>query len=492
MHDSKAAFNVGQKAAQLGYSETVLNITFYKIDIERTDCLYALPTKTPDASEFSSARFDAALQLSPHLNDLFSDVKNVGHKRAGSANLYVCGSNSRSAFKSKPVSFMVFDEVDEMNQENITLAEERTSGQPSSNIWKISTPTVPDFGINIDFQASTQEHWVFKCPHCHRKTEFIFPDCLVIVGEGHADPRIKETHLICKECKHKLDHNQKMDFLGVHNAEWISFGDPQSDTRGFYVNQLYSIALEPWKIAKLYFLSMQSKPAEQEFWNSKIGLPHLVAGAKLSETDIEKCIGLPHHAPLVTMGVDQGKWLHYEIAAWTFDDDLGADLNISATPHVLKIGKAVEFDELDVLMKEFQIRSCVVDAQPEKRLAYAFATRFWGHVKLAYYTKGQSAKLMTIDPDEDQHRILVDRTYWLDMALNRFRIKKIIVPASVPQEYKDNLTKLVRRYKVKDDNQVAEYVSLGADHFGHARAYNEMALPLGASLVTNKSIRVFL
>ncbi len=159
MHDSQAARNVGMKGAQLGFTETVLDITLYNIDINALDCLYVLPTKTPDASEFSAARFDPALELSPHLAKLFSNVKNVGHKRAGAANLYIRGSNSRSSLKSIPVGFIVFDEVNEMNQENIPLAEERTSGQANPVIWKISTPTVPGKGISLVFDGSPQEHF---------------------------------------------------------------------------------------------------------------------------------------------------------------------------------------------------------------------------------------------------------------------------------------------------------------------------------------------
>ncbi|KKK88029.1 hypothetical protein LCGC14_2747310, partial [marine sediment metagenome] len=225
MHDSEYQINIGQKCAQVGFSETVLNITFFKIDIERKDCFYVLPTKTPDATEFSAARFDAALELSSHLGNLFSNVKNVGHKRAGSANLYVAGSNSRSALKSKPVAFLVFDELDEMDQDNISLAEYRTSGQIDPITWKISTPTIPNKRINKVFLRSTQDHWVFKCPHCNRKTELIFPECLIITAEVSTDPEIKNSHLICKECKHKLDHRNKREWLGIENAEWVSFGD---------------------------------------------------------------------------------------------------------------------------------------------------------------------------------------------------------------------------------------------------------------------------
>jgi phage terminase large subunit GpA-like protein len=130
MHDSEAELNVGQKSAQMGYTETVLNITFYNIDVRNIDCLYVLPAKTPDASDFSAARFDPALELSPHLSKIFSEVKNVGHKRAGTTNLYIRGSRSRAGLKSVPVGFIVLDELDEMTQENVRwLLKERRSGQ---------------------------------------------------------------------------------------------------------------------------------------------------------------------------------------------------------------------------------------------------------------------------------------------------------------------------------------------------------------------------
>ena len=55
MHDSKCELNIGQKSAQMGYTEVVLNVTFYKIDIERVSCLYVLPNSHPDAYQSSSA-----------------------------------------------------------------------------------------------------------------------------------------------------------------------------------------------------------------------------------------------------------------------------------------------------------------------------------------------------------------------------------------------------------------------------------------------------
>ena len=496
MHDSEAPINVGQKSSQMGFTETVLNITLFRIDIKNESCLYILPTKTPDASEFSAARFDAALELSPHISNLFSDVKNVGHKRAGTANLYLRGSNSRSALKSIPVVFIVFDELDEMNQDNIPLAEERTAFQAEPQIWKISTPTIPNKRINAAYLESTQEHYFFKCPSCGKYIELLFPDSLVIEGETESDPKIFGSYIICTACKSKLNHEDKKIFL--KNGIWQSTTNPQHTTRGFYINQLYSINRQPWKTVKAYFQAQVDKVREQEFFNSKLGLPHIVDGAQINDIEINQCIGNYEKAQaspentIITMGVDQGRWLHYEICAWKFPQ-LGNDLNMIAECKVITMGKCVDFNELDVLMKQYQIMVAVVDAQPDRRTAYEFACRFWGHVKLCFYAQGQTVKTISIDPDLAQHKIVVDRTSWLDAALNRFHINTITIPRDTTEEYKEHLKNIIRHYRENSKGEpISEYVNTGPDHYAHARCYAELALPLAASLTTNKNIRVFL
>jgi len=192
------------------------------------------------------------------------------------------------------------------------------------------------------------------------------------------------------------------------------------------------------------------------------------------------------------MGVDQGRWLHWWIDAWDFPT-LGNDLNMIAYCRTLAIGKCVDFSELDTLMKQYQVLSCVIDAQPDRRLAYEFACRFWGHVKLCFYGKSQQAKTISIDPSDDQHKITVDRTSWLDVALNRFHIGTIDLPTDTPTEAIDQLQNLIKRYdKDTRGNPTSMYINIGADHFAHARCYSEIALPLGASIHTNQNVRIYL
>jgi hypothetical protein len=364
-------------------------------------------------------------------------------------------------------------------------------------IWKISTPTVPDHGINKEFLLSTQEHFIFKCPRCGRQTELIFPDCMVITAEDRLDPKIKDSYLICKECKGKLIHEEKPEYLS--NGFWEP--QKQSDKRGFHVNQLYSFTIKPHQLATKYLASLVDKVEEQEFYNSKLGLPHVPEGARVTDTEIKRCTAdypkvssAQDGEDFITMGVDQGRWLHYEVAAWKFPK-FGNDLNMMAECKVLTEGKVIDFAELGQLMRQFQIMFCVIDAQPERRLAYEFACSFYGHVKLCFYSTGVHGKMIKINPDEDLHELSVDRTSWLDTALNRFHNGTISLPRDVSLEYQQHLQKMIRRYtKDRHGNPVGSYLTTGdgADHLAHARCYNEIALPCAAQFVTNENIRSFL
>jgi hypothetical protein len=490
IHDCEAESIIGQKSAQMGYTEVALNKVFKAVDIEGISVLYVLPASTPDASDFSSARFDPALDLSDHLSGLFTDVRNVGHKRAGSASLYIRGSRSRSQLKSIPVGLVIVDEKDEMVQENVAMIFERMSGHEFKNNFQISTPTIDNFGINIDFRISTQASWFFKCPCCSRRTHLVFPDCIVLGTEDITDQKLKDTYMICKECKGTLHHEDKVNFLGLDNADWVkSYTD--RDIEGFHINQLYSMTVKPWEIAHLYLRARSNPADEQEFFNSKLGLPHVVEGARVLDADIESCTGTftkvaraPENS-LITMGVDVGTYLHYEIDQWYLDESaLGSDVSLLAKPKILQEGKIVDFENLDELMHRYLVHFCVIDANPERRKALEFAQRFWGRVKMCYYGNNIGHSKQIHLHDEDEHSLTVDRTSWLDVSLSRFRTNRIILPVDLSIEYRQQIKAPVRVYeKDKNNNPIGRYITGNEeDHYAHSRNYAEIALPLAANL----------
>lgn len=493
IHDDQSDVVIGMKAAQMGYTETALNKTFAAIDLDGRSVLYVLPSES-DASDFSSGRFDPALDMSPHLATLFSDVKNMGHKRAGNANLYVRGSRSRSKLKSLPVSLIVLDELDEMIQENIALVQERTSGQLQQQIFMLSTPSIPKYGIDSHYQDSTQNHYMFKCPSCSRRIELIFPESLVVTSDNPTRRDILDSHIICTRCKAILPHEGKSHFL--KNGIWVPTYEDRLAS-GYHINQLYSPTVHPAKIA-IQFLKAEGNPTtEQELYNSKMGLTHTVEGARVTDAMIEAVMceykkprGVATSNRLITMGVDVGKWLHVVIYEWELKGEgVGADINEVAEPRLLNETKVEHFEQLDDLMIDYRVHYAVVDANPERRKAQEFAGRYPGRISICFYTNSQNGKSLVLD--EERHSVSVDRTTWLDISLGRYKMRRIKIPCDSSLEFRDQIKALTRIYtKDKNDNPVGRYVKGNEDdHFAHAANYAEIALPLANQIAHNYSLQ---
>ena len=498
IHDSSAGFNTVMKAAQMGLTEVAINVAFHTVDIKKRDVLYVLPTAL-NASDFSKSRFNTALLHSSYLKGLFTDTNTVGLKQAGGVSLYIRGSRGDSNLKSIPVSCMVLDEMDEMDIKQVWLALERLSGHLAKNrfVFSLSTPTIPQFGIHKLFLQGTQEHFYFKCPRCGRRTEFTFPECLEICGETITDPDVRRSHLICKECKKKIEHEEKLDFL--KDAFWEPTIKVDEDHRSFYINQMYSYTVTPHDLALAYFRGIGDEAAMVEFHNSKQGLPYIPDGGQVTESEIDVSIQnyfKEEQRPdigtdrCIVMGIDQGKFNNIVVVEFLLNGTM--DLNASAFAKVLWMGKRPgdDFTNLDPLMREWQVRACVIDADPQINDARRFAKRFPGYVYLCRYRRGVTGKELALSEEDSGSPIVtVDRTNWLDASMGRFHSDRLSLPADVPLEFKDHIKAMVRTYE-KDDqgNPKALYLNTGPDHYAHAFNYAEIALPLAVGAVAGGDV----
>jgi hypothetical protein len=511
MHDSKASYNYAMKGAQLGVTEICINCAFFALDQMRKDVLYVLPTQL-NATDFSKARFSSALKNSPYLTELFTDTNTVSLKQAGNCNLYIRGSRGDSNLKSIPVSVLILDELDEMDQKQVWLALERLSGRTVKTVWAVSTPTVPNYGVHKLYLTSTQEHFVFPCPCCSRWTELIWPDCIELLGESVSDPHCHESYLKCKECGGRLEHLAKPEWLG--KATWkVSSQNANPDIRGFHINQLYSFTVTPGEIAVAHHRGMANEAACVEFHNSKIGIPYISDAARVTDSMLDNCTGsyvMDDSRPdvggrrLITLGIDQGKWSYWTVIEW-FMDRMTSDINVAAFAKVLGHGKFHEDDWwlLDQMMPEWQVQCCVIDADPEITEARRFARRFPKYVYLCRYRRGQTNKEISVTEEDSGAPIAtVDRTNWITAALGRFRTKRISLPRDTSLEYREHMKSLVRTYEQpkqqkKDAKESAGqpkviYIETGPDHYAHSLTYAEIALPFAASISTGQNVEKFL
>jgi hypothetical protein len=245
--------------------------------------------------------------------------------------------------------------------------------------------------------------------------------------------------------------------------------------------------------------AQRDRAEEQELFNSKFGLEHIVDGAGVTDAQIDAARAGYRNGEvytgrnLLTMGVDVGRWIHFEIDEWTLLGNVQtADINAHADPRVVYYGRVREFEEIEELIRRFGINSTVIDIHPERRKVYELACRLYGIVKMCMYVQGVTGKNIQISPEEE-HVIKVDRTSWLDLALGRFREPASIkLPIDVNNEYREHIKAPVRIYeKDQNGNPVARYRhdESSEDHYAHARTYAELALPFALSFANPSDIR---
>jgi len=489
MHNSKAMHNVGQKSAQMGYTETLINWTFYNIDILKQSCLYVLPTDD-NANDFSASRFDPALDASEHLEHIFSDTKNKGHKRAGLASLYLRGSRAKNKLISIPVARIAIDELDQMVQEHIELVWERMSGQFDKQSWSISTPTVEGYGINKAYKHTTMEHLFFKCPHCSKLIDLDFPKNLEVCGEHQDDLDYKKSRIFCDLCGMTLEQGDKLRFLKDH--QWVPTNQSaDKDNRGFYVNQLYSSTISPAELAYSYLKGLDDEDAEREFFNSKLGKPHVPSSYQINDEDITACCKnytMAEHGDkdkFITMGIDVGKKLHYVICEWDLDAYLEINDNIN---RIITCGSVDHFEELNDLISTYNVDYSVIDANPERRASTKFCLQNAGKARMCFYGIAKMDKNIT--PSDTEPIVSVNRASWIDLTIKKIKKQETLFPANITMEFKLHIKANVKI--VKQDghgNIVFIFDELGKpDHLHHALVYNEVALKCAFLSQGNKNI----
>ena len=446
-------YQVEEKAAQLGLtSRAMLKVIYGARYKGYRGILYLFPSKT-DVTDFSKGRIDPLIDENPDtIGKWLKDTDSAGIKRIWNCFLYLRGMASRVGLKSVPADFIVFDEMDEAPQNAVDMAMERMGHSEYKEVYKLSNPTLPDWGIDKAFQETDQRYWLLKCEHCGEYTcmEDTFPDCLLEVGAS----RVIRA---CRKCRGELNPS-----IG----QWVAKHPSITDKRGRHYSQLFSHYVDPAAILHQF----RTTHNLTDFWNLKIGVGYVEAQNRLSVQEVLALCGSDGIASQdpgpCFMGVDQGSDLHVVIGKRARQ----------------KAGKIVhldvykEWEELDGLMRNFHISRCVVDALPETRNARAFALRHKGKIYLNYYNDHQRGSYAWNDAE---FIVQCNRTESLDSSHKEIVDQTLILPkeCGIVKTFADHLHNAAKRLEEDEDTGSKRYVyvKLGADHFRHAFNYEAMA-----------------
>jgi hypothetical protein len=472
-----APMQCSRKGAQIGWTSIKMLKSIHGLIYDRypQGVLYLFPTRD-DVTDFSKGRFQPLISDNPIIQEYVKDTDAANIKRVGKGMLYFRGARSTrtiggfkktsSQLKSVPADRIVFDEVDEMEKSMVELAEERLSHSSIQEIDYISTPTIPNYGIDVKWRQSDMRLWFITCTHCGART------CMEQEFEENGWERQKALlrvgGAVIRACRHCARE------IYPHNGEWvISYPERTQDMVGWWISQLNSIYVKPEKILAAF---EDPERGLTEAYNSKIGMPFIEAQNQLAVEEVYDCCGdmgiQQWDAGPCSMGVDQGKGLHVVIGkrAW------------GKAGVIVHINEYKEWGDLDGLMKKFHVSCCVVDGMPEMRAAQAFAGRFPGRVWLNFYDEHRRGPAVW---NEQTMRVSRNRTECLDASHQEISAQIVALPRRSEQmeTFARQCCNVAKRL-VEDEETGSKryiYVRLGADHYRHAFSYEGQARAFGAN-----------
>lgn len=453
------------KSAQMGISERSVSEAAWICDQLNCNVLYTFPTQT-HLQDFVQARIDPVLALSEYLrsrsdaaDDTEKKIMKIGLKRIGRGFLYLRGSQNEKQIITIDADCVFMDERDRFSQDNVPYIEKRLLASNLKWIREISTPTYPGKGIHASFLASDQKVWEIQCEECKLWQELDF----------FINVDFEKKITFCKACKAPIDRYK--------DGRWTK-QNPTSEISGYKINGIYNPSASIADMIKKYGeAQMGGFSALQQFFNQDLGLPYESAGQKLSNNDIESAKG-DFFFPVKTKnncyaGCDVGNLLNVVVL-----QKISEDLTKMVWAGTVKdfFGP---YSSLEQIMTRYDIKTLVIDKNPEKTKVKEFIEKFPGKVFAATYPNTTFNIKEYYIFDDITYEVKLDRTISLDYTISDIQNQRIEFPRNLDsiEGFTDQLLSSVRitEKNPKTGLEVSRWIEKGADHFLHTLNYARIA-----------------
>lgn len=353
--------------AQMGKTDTQLDIMGERLDTRPVPILYVGPSKEFNEGQFSP-RFDEMLTQAKRLGRKASKKRQkLTLKRIAGVRVRFAHAGSSTALKSDPAGLALVDEVDEMLRNvkkqgdpigliaargftyadfAIAAASTPSMGVVDSELdmasglelWKEAPPEDLESAIWRMWQTGTMHHWAWPCPHC--ETYFVPRMKYLRYPDDATAARVKrEATLECPHCKEQITDEREgpdkgktkawMNARGlmVARGQWIENGEvvgepADTDVISFWVSGLASPFVS-WGDRAAAVVEAKGDPAkEQVAINAGGGECYAPGGGDIPEwkeiLQLRRPYkGVPREAKLITAGVDiQKNSIYYVKRAW--------------------------------------------------------------------------------------------------------------------------------------------------------------------------------
>lgn len=477
------------KSAQMGISEMSARIALAMGNlIDGFSTIYTLPSALA-AQNFMKTRIDPIIQSSPYLKDAVSSaVDNTAIKQFGESYLYLKGAQVDTQAISVPADMLIGDEVDNSNPDVLSLFESRLIHSKYQWKIKLSTPSIPKYGIDALYTLSRRFVHMAKCTHCY---QWFLPDYFdhVKIPDYHgeleditrshfANPnfRWQEAYVACPHCGGKAD-------LSEPNRNWVC-ENPEDNfiAAGFKVS--------PFSCPNIILPSHLVKASveykrKQDFYNQRLGIALEDKESSLTVEELYGCLtegysGTSH--PRV-MGLDMGHDCYCTIADVLPDGQL-------LIIHKERIPLFEVVVRRKKLAAQFRVRMCVVDHGPYTETVYRMQQgdqRVFAGVYVRNQKSTEVYKIKEVDKDKDSgieglKQVNIARDKAFDFVMGEIRAGNVKMlaeqgcdPDNVSVEdqlWINQLTDMKRVREFQGDELVFVWTKVtGEDHYHHSLLY---------------------
>ena len=487
---------VTRKCSQVGLSETTARKALALCGLTRGYTVaYTLPTAA-FAATFMRTRIDPLIQSSPYLNSLIhTTTDNAEVKRFGDSFLYLKGCQSENAPISVPCDHLIHDEIDFSSSETISQYQSRLTHSPYKRKDKLSTPTLPNRGIDYEFQRSRRHFNMVKCNHCNHWFMPSYYDHVVVPGwDGKLDEitknnlhetQYKDAYLACPSC------GGEPSLLPEHR-EWVCENATQSYVAAGYQVTPFDCGL----ILPSYLVEASTQYKKTtDFVNFGLGLPAEDSESVLARSELEACV-ISDPGPVAcshVMGLDVG------MVSWCIISAVTGDQKMTIV-HVEAIPAGRLRERFKELMKQYRVRMAVIDALPFTETVLALQAVF-KNLFAAIFMRSKNLETFNLrDRDEDSkggvqelRQVNVNRDKAMDALMETIRsggVEK--VSDEFDEQWVQHCTAMARIKEWTPDSEMS-YVwrkpDSGDDHLWFATLFAHIASQiLGVS--KNTGVRV--
>jgi len=469
-----------RKCSQVGISEASARMALALVNvISPYTVAYTLPT-AHFAGTFTKTRIDPVIEGSSSMRDAVHKSNNNNEvKQFGNSFLFVRGAASSNAPISIPCDHLIHDEVDFSDQEVLGQYVSRLTHSKWKRTHRISTPTLPNFGIDKFFQESRRHYLMCKCNHCN--TWFApdyykhvripdFTDDLRTITKGNiGKTKYKQAYLSCPKCG--LEPS-----LQVQHREWVCENpDDGFEGAGYQVSPFDA----PNIIQASYLVEASTKyDRVQDFENFNLGIPSEDMEATLTRADMVPLFLLLEamsSSSTYVMGVDVGNTYHFAVAAI---DGYGDMFVI----HTEKVAMGVVRSRYVEIRRQFRVACTVIDSGPHAETVMGLQ-EIDPNLYASVYMRSKSIlthNVVTKDLDEGKgieflRQVNVNRNRAFDGYMNFIRENHLTIKLTEDQEEIIQHHTSMKRVKVFDNDSGEMTFSWqktdGIDHFHHTFLY---------------------